>query len=311
MPEYMLYMNAVGSFLKPGLVEQKTETPKADSPDKGWQKVISKKKNRNRQFKPKVSPSFSEFVKSYNPFDKLRGEGKTTVGISSELGKEKTSKPVSKPVSKPIKPRRVREGFCELCRLPGHVKKYCWTYPEEDISDKPCDICEGRHGASPCYFDPEMYNKYHEGQPPRELYIRRAEETRQVVVDEIGPHGEFTIRRCTLQGVITLGREGSIWALTDSSRFPYPFFLVPVGPGDHSATPSEFLCKRQLQTPTLTLYQRKGIYGILGQENPLTLSLDIRGELSPTLVLILRTVVGKAHPTLVGRMSDKDPTKLE
>jgi hypothetical protein len=123
--------------------------------------------------------------------------------------------------------------------------------------------------------------------------------------------GKFTIRRCTLQGVITLGREGSIWALTDSSRFPYPFFLVPVGPGDHSATPSEFLCKRQLQTPTLTLYQRKGIYGILGQENPFTLSLDIRGELSPTLVLILRTVVGKAHPTLVGRMSDKDPTKLE
>jgi len=76
--------------------------------------------------------------------------------------------------------------------------------------------------------------------------------------------GKFTIRRCTLQGVITLGREGSIWALTDSSRFPYPFFLVPVGPGDHSATPSEFLCKRRLQTPTLTLYQRKGIYGILG-----------------------------------------------
>ncbi len=33
MPEYMLYMNAVGSFLKPGLVEQKTETPKTDSPE--------------------------------------------------------------------------------------------------------------------------------------------------------------------------------------------------------------------------------------------------------------------------------------
>jgi hypothetical protein len=123
--------------------------------------------------------------------------------------------------------------------------------------------------------------------------------------------GKFTIRRCTLQGVITLGRDGSIWALTDSSRFPYPFFLVPVGPGNLSVTPSEFLCKRQLQTPTLTLYQRKGIYGILGQENPLTLSLDIRGELSPTLVLILRTEVGKAHPAPVGRISDKDPTKVE
>jgi hypothetical protein len=32
-----------------------------------------------------------------------------------------------------------------------------------------------------------MYNKYHEGQPPRELYLRHAEETRQVVIDEIGP----------------------------------------------------------------------------------------------------------------------------
>ena len=190
MPEYMLYMNAVGSFLKPGLVVQKTETPKTDSPEKGWQKVVYKKKNRLRQFKPKVTPSFSEFVKSYNPFDKLKGEDKTTVGMSSELGREKVSKP-NKPISKPVKPRRVREGFCELCRLPGHVKKYCWTYREEDISDKPCDICEGRHGASPCYFDPEMYNKYHEGQPPRELYLRRAEETRQVVIDEIGPHGEI------------------------------------------------------------------------------------------------------------------------
>jgi hypothetical protein len=36
LPEYMLYMNAVGSFLKPGLVEQKTETPKADSLNTGW-----------------------------------------------------------------------------------------------------------------------------------------------------------------------------------------------------------------------------------------------------------------------------------
>ena len=53
-------------------------------------------------------------MKSYNPFDKLKGEGKTTVGMSSELGKEKVSKP-SKPISKPVKPRRVREGFCELC----------------------------------------------------------------------------------------------------------------------------------------------------------------------------------------------------
>jgi hypothetical protein len=59
MPEYMLYMNAVGSFLKPGLVEQKAEIPKADSPERGWQKVVYKKKNRLRQFKPKVTPSFS------------------------------------------------------------------------------------------------------------------------------------------------------------------------------------------------------------------------------------------------------------
>jgi hypothetical protein len=155
--EYMLYMNAVGSFLKPGLVEQKTETPKADSSEKGWQKVVFIKKFKPTQLRPKQNiPSFLEFVKSYNTFDKLRGEGKTSVGMSSELGKEKINKP-SKPVSKPLKPRRVREGFCELCQLPGHVKKYCWTYPEEDVSDKPCDICEGRHGLSPCYFHPKMY----------------------------------------------------------------------------------------------------------------------------------------------------------
>jgi hypothetical protein len=76
--------------------------------------------------------------------------------------------------------------------------------------------------------------------------------------------GKYTRRRCTLQEGITLGREGSIWVLMGSSRFPYPFFLVPVGFGGPSVTPSGFLCKRQLQTPTLTLYQRKGIYGILG-----------------------------------------------
>jgi hypothetical protein len=40
LPEYLLYMNAVGAFLKPGLVVKKTETLKADSPEKGWQKVV-------------------------------------------------------------------------------------------------------------------------------------------------------------------------------------------------------------------------------------------------------------------------------
>jgi hypothetical protein len=111
----MLYMNKVGSFLKPGLVEQKNETPKADFSEKGWQKVVYKNKFKSRQFKPKQKiPSFSEIVKSYNPFDKLRGEGKTSVGMSSEKDKEKVNKP-SKPISKPTKPRRVREGFCELC----------------------------------------------------------------------------------------------------------------------------------------------------------------------------------------------------
>ncbi len=59
LPEYMLYMNAVGSLLKPGLVEQKTETPKADSAEKGWQKVVYKKNFRPRQFRTKKIPSFS------------------------------------------------------------------------------------------------------------------------------------------------------------------------------------------------------------------------------------------------------------
>jgi hypothetical protein len=53
LPEYMLYMNAVGSFLKPGLVEQKTETPKADSSEKGWQKFVYKNKFKPRQLRPK------------------------------------------------------------------------------------------------------------------------------------------------------------------------------------------------------------------------------------------------------------------
>ena len=59
LPEYMLYRNAVGSFLKPGLVEQQTETPKAYSLEKGWHKVVSKKKFKFRQFRPKQKiPSF-------------------------------------------------------------------------------------------------------------------------------------------------------------------------------------------------------------------------------------------------------------
>ncbi len=84
-------------------MSKKTETPKADSPEKGWQKVVYKKKNRFRLRRPKNIPSFSEIVKSYNPFDKLKGEGKTSEGMSSELGKEKVNKP-SKPICKPIKP---------------------------------------------------------------------------------------------------------------------------------------------------------------------------------------------------------------
>ena len=84
--------------------------------------------------------------------DKLRlvGEGKTPVGVAID-DKPKKNK----------KPRRAREGFCELCQLPGHINKYCWTYPEEDVSDKPCDVCEGIHGASPCFFNPEMYHFFY------------------------------------------------------------------------------------------------------------------------------------------------------
>jgi len=105
--------------------------------------------------------------------------------------------------------------------------------------------------------------------------------------------------------------EGNIWVATGLLKFPYPFYLVPEGLGDLSVILSEFLCKRQLQIPTLSLYQRKRLYGTLGLRNLPTLSLGIRGELSPTLVLILRTEVGKAHPTPVGRISNKDPTKIE
>jgi len=126
-----------------------------------------------------------------------------------------------------------------------------------------------------------------------------------------GLEGKFTIRKCTLQGGITLGREGNIWVPTGSLKFPYPFHLVPEGLGDLSVILSEFRCKRQLQIPTLSLYQRNRTYGTLGLRNLPTLSLGIRGELSPTLVLILRTEVGKAHPTPVGSISDKDPTKIE
>jgi hypothetical protein len=79
-----------------------------------------------------------------------------------------------------------------------------------------------------------------------------------------GLEGEFTIRKCTLQGGITLGKEGSTWGHKDSLKFPYPFCLVPEGLGDLSAILSKFLCKRQLQIPILSLYQRKGTYGILG-----------------------------------------------
>jgi hypothetical protein len=148
--------------------------------------------------------------------------------------------------------------------LPGHVKKYCWTYTEEDVSDKPWDICEERHGLSPYYLNPEMYNKYHEGQLLRELYLRHAEETRQVVIDEIGPRGEIYHKKCILQGCFTLGREGNIWVPMGLLKFLYPFYLVPEGLGDLSVILSVFLCKSQLQVPTIILYQRKGFYGTFG-----------------------------------------------
>jgi hypothetical protein len=150
------------------------------------------------------------------------GEGKPSVGMGSEKDKEKVKKP-----SKPIKPRRGWEGFCELCRLPGHINKYCWTYPEEDVSDKPCDICEGRHGASPCYFYPEMYNTYHEGQPPTELYLRRAEETSPVYIDEIVPRGEIYHKKMyppggyyPWKGRQYMGPQGLI-------KIPVPFLFGP------------------------------------------------------------------------------------
>jgi hypothetical protein len=111
--------------------------------------------------------------------------------------------------------------------LPGHVKKYCWTYPEEDISDKPCDICEGRHGASPCYFDPEMYNKYHEGQPPRELYLRRAEETRQVVIDKIGSRGEIYHKKVYPPGGYYPWKGREYMGPNGLIKIPVPFLFGP------------------------------------------------------------------------------------
>jgi hypothetical protein len=76
-------------------------------------RLFIRKTFRPKQLRPMKIPSFSEFVKSYIPCDKLRGAGKTSVGMSSELGQGKVNKP-SKPVSKPLKSRRVREGLCEL-----------------------------------------------------------------------------------------------------------------------------------------------------------------------------------------------------
>jgi hypothetical protein len=90
-------------------------------------------------FKVKEALFISDLVKSCNPFEKLRllRDDKFPMGV---LEKKKT----------------FREGFCELCRLPGHIYKQCYTYPEEDVSDQKCVLCEGRHGASPCYFETEQ-----------------------------------------------------------------------------------------------------------------------------------------------------------
>ena len=77
-------------------------------------------------------------MKSCNPFEKLRllRDDKFPMGV--------------------LEKKRFREGFCELCRLPGQIYKQCYTYPEEAVSDRKCVLCEGRHGASPCYFETEQ-----------------------------------------------------------------------------------------------------------------------------------------------------------
>ena len=114
------------------------------------------------------------------------------------------------------------------------------------------------------YFNPEMYNKYHEGQSLRELYLRRAEETRKWSLMKLGLEGKFTKGKCILQGGFTLGREGNIWVPMGSLKFPYPFYLVPKGLGDLSVILSGFLCNSKLQIPTISLYKRKGTYVTLG-----------------------------------------------
>jgi hypothetical protein len=89
-------------------------------------------------FKVKEALFISDLVKSCNPFEKLRllRDDKFPMGV--------------------LEKKTFREGFCELCRLPGQIYKQCYTYPEEDVSDRKCVLCEGRHGASPCYFETEQ-----------------------------------------------------------------------------------------------------------------------------------------------------------
>jgi hypothetical protein len=141
--EYMHYMTNVRRFLHPDLGTQKLETQKSNPLEIGWEKVLFRNKSRKPQkrgFKDKKALCISDFVKNYNSLEKLSllREDKVHMGF---IEKNKM---------------RFREGFCGLCRLLGHIYKQCWTYPEEDVSDTKCLLCEGRHSTSPCYFEPEQ-----------------------------------------------------------------------------------------------------------------------------------------------------------
>ena len=69
-------------------------------------------------FKVKEALFISDLVKRNNPFEKLRLliNDKFPMGV--------------------LEKKTFREGFCELCRLPGQIYKQCYTYPEEDVSDQ-------------------------------------------------------------------------------------------------------------------------------------------------------------------------------
>ncbi len=95
-------------------------------------------------FKVKEALFISELVKSCNPFEKLRllRDDKFPMGV--------------------LEKKTIREGFCEHCRLPGHIYKQ----RRMSLIKNVCCVREGMV-LHLVILKQNKYHEYHEGLFPR------------------------------------------------------------------------------------------------------------------------------------------------